>query len=325
MSSPFERYNKANHQRWEVLDDFPEWEKANILDWIHALLYPSDQYGRRAYNPKILHYIQSKERIMLARDIGVPIDDWVSLHTTLVGLINSDEADRREKAVLFIELLVKYVRDSSDRHRFGTSVVSEYTSDILSVLERRLQNGSNWRVVTKKGSEAGLIERVNPELLEIAKNSLNDDLHKAWNYAFGAAPKPELAIVHAQSAIEYVASKAGLTNATSKVYGTIIGDITKHKGMIYHSVAKPEFDKILELSKRSGSEIDNLFAEWFVAGMDLIQKSNPVRHKSKGIDDFKVSSGASRQAVIIATAIYEIIDKRYIFKKSSSERTTTSI
>lgn len=316
MSSPLEMFNKKNPTRWEVLSDFPSWEKGNVLDWVHGILNTTDTFGRKSYQYTILTSIQSTERIMFFADLGISITDWSRLLAELTRLIKSSKQEEIEKVVLFVELLVKYIRDSNSYHSFGDSRDVHASGKLLNLLEASLSNGSKWTIVRQQGAESGLIERVSPELLAAAQASKNDDLHKAWSYAFGASPKPEQAILHAQSAIEYIASKSGLTNATSGVYGAIIGDITTHKGALYQSIAKPEFDKVLALIKKSGSEIDDKYAQWVADGMDLIQKTNPSRHKSTETETFRVSVESARQAVLIATVIFEIIQNKYITKKT---------
>jgi hypothetical protein len=174
----------------------------------------------------------------------------------------------------------------------------------------------------KSGANVGLIERVNPQYKDTAEALGNIHLDNAWYDAFGSDTEPDRAIENAQKAIELAASKSKLTKAKTKVYGTLLGYIRINLNNTYFSVAKPEFDKSLALTNKtdgtsilSAELIDKQYAEWLWNSMDLIQKSNPVRHKSNEADDFTVSVDTARQAVLIATLICELITKKYVYKK----------
>lgn len=322
MSSPLDKYNSENMNRWKTLVDFPAWEIAVILSWSRQVLHERgyDRWGnsKAVFNPAVLPNIQRGERIMFA-DLGFDISSWPSIKVALSQAINEDP----NIALLFIELLIKYVRDSVGLDSYGNyGSGTKSGEDILKILERSLSNGSKWTVVMKSDARAGLIERVNPRYQDTAEALGNSHLDEAWYDAFGSDAKPDRAIENAQKAIEVAASKAGLTKAKTKVYGTLLGDIRTNLNKSYLSVAKPEFDKSVALTNKADGTpvfppeiIDKQYAEWIWNSMDLVQKSNPVRHKSDDVNDFAVSIDAARQAVLIATLICELVAKKYVYKK----------
>ena len=322
MSSPLEKYNSENNDRWKVLIDFPAWEVATILYWIHQVLHErgTNRWGNATsvFDSGVLTAIQRGERIMFS-ELGFDISSWDTVRTNLSRAVNEDP----DKALLFTELLIKYVRDYIGFNSYGNYGMSTKSGkDILNILEASLSNGSKWTVVMKSSASVGLIERVNPHYQNAAESLGNTHLDQAWYEAFGPDAKPDRSIENAQKAVELAASKARLTKAKTKVYGTLLGDIHTKLESSYLSVTKPEFDKSLALSNKTDGTpvllpelIDRQYAEWFWNGMDLIQKSNPVRHKSDDADNFAVSKDAARQAVLIATLICELITKKYIYKK----------
>lgn len=303
------------------MTDFPEWETVSILNWIRLVLHKRgyDRWSNptSVFNASVLPTIQRVERVMF-KDLGIDVSDWTTLRPTLSRMINEDP----EKVILFIELLIKYVRDyvGLDEYcDFGPD--KSRGKNILSILNNSLNNGSKWTVVMKPGADVGLIERVNPKYQEVAEDLGNKHLDQAWYDAFGPDTKPDRAVENTQKAIELTASRAGLTSTKSGVYGALIGDIRTQLDKSYLSIAKPEFDKALSLTtKKDGAQvlptnlIDEQYADWFWKGLDLIQKANPVRHSSDGVEEFTVSVDAARQSVLIATLACELISKKYIYK-----------
>jgi hypothetical protein len=110
MSSPLGKYNSENKDRWKVLVDFPAWEVAAILYWSKQVLHKRglDRWGNATseFNSAVLINLQSGEHIMF-NELGFDISSWVSIRTTLSQAVNEDP----NKALLFIELLIKYIRD----------------------------------------------------------------------------------------------------------------------------------------------------------------------------------------------------------------------
>lgn len=325
MTSPLEKYNAEHKDRWDILVDFPRWEQDSLIDWIWHVVHGRtiDELGRTPieYVPGVIYSIQKSERIMFKEELGVPFASWGEMEPVLrVLMINEPE-----KLLLIIELMIRYVRDGG-----GSSYISFGESDkkrevVLAVLERILSNGSKWKTVLTVGSPSGLIERVDQHIIDIAQKAKSKNLDSAWAYAFGPNPNPEQAIVEAQLAIEHTASSTGLTNATTKVYGALIGDIKTRRGKNYVSSAKPEYDKGLELIKSKDTGIlDDQFSVWFANGMDLIQKADPARHGSKAVDGFKVSVEAARQSVLIATLLNEMITKGHIKRIAAKSRPSQS-
>lgn len=314
MVSPLEKYNAEHKDRWDILVDFPSWEQDSLIDWVWGVVHgaTTDRWGNKhpEYDLDVINSIQKSERIMFKEQLGIPFSSWMEMESVLWGLMASDP----DKLLLVIELFIRYVRDGNGGSGYiSFGVLSERREVILARLERILSNGSKWKVVSAVSSPSGLIERVDSHIIDVAQAAKNKNLDSAWAYAFGPSPNPEQAIVDAQLAVEHTASSVGLTNATTKVYGTLLGDIKARLGKSYVSSAKPEYDKGLELIKsKEPDALDDQFSAWFANGMDLIQKAHPARHGSKEVDGFKVSVEAARQSVLIATLLNEMIARGHI-------------
>lgn len=313
MSSPLERFNKKNPDRWEILTDTPQWEQSSIMEWINSVLVISstDIYGKTSHNYQygVIRSVEKKHRLILAEVLGFDTGNWTDMARGLWRLLEEDT----EKFILFLEMLVIYVRDSANRRMWYDNKI-ENDADVLKYLQHILDNGSKWRILYDTNASAGLIEVVDENLRKIAEDLSSNDLKEAWEAAFKPHPNPELAIDKAQSAIEHFASEYRLTNATSKVYGTLLGDIRKHKDKNYVTVAKPEYDlsNVLAGEKSSEQDANEQYFDWVWTGLNLIQRSNPTRHKSKATTEFKVSPEAGKQAVLIATLMCELIKSGYI-------------
>ena len=235
--------------------------------------------------------------------------------------LEEDSSSGYEKVALpLLDIVVKYVRDYAPNSLKVKGTYFFY-KDLLDDIDSLLSNGSRWKVLRTKNSDFGLIERVNPEITKIAQKIDNDFLTKAWNQAFQRQPDPENAVVSAQKAIEDIASNRGLTKTTSKVYGTLLGDI-KANPHLYFSKAKDAYDLQNIITKQSKDKlnINEQFANWFWSGMDLIQKTNPARHQSEATKDFSLSAEAAQQAVVIATMICWFIESGSFAREMSKDK-----
>lgn len=320
MTSPLEKFNRDNSSRWSVLQNIPEWEQRSIMGWISNVMNKrtSDLVGstHTTYNYAVIRNIERNQRVILADVLECDTSNWPDLSRRLWHLI----ANEPERFILFLEFLVVYVRDFAPRRMdYGSSTVSD--TDVLEYLQKSLSNGSKWKIVNRRNSGAGLTEVANEELRATAEKLKNNDLTQAWEAAFQPSPNPQLAIEKSQLAIEHAASEKNLTSVTSSVYGNLLGDIRKHGTTNYIAIAKPEYDLSKELAGEKSGEIDpnDQFMTWFWEGMNLIQKSNPARHKSKKTTNFKISAEAGKQAVLVATLLCELIDKGYIAKIDKSQ------
>lgn len=323
MTSPLEKYNKENESRWEVLSDIPAWEEDRVLNWIKGVTFKEarDEWSNviSKYNPNVLAVIQRKERIIFS-DLGILTVTWSMLHGSLLEVLQSNP----ERLILVLETLVKYVRDNAN----GQGEVDffskrERKSDVLGFLEDILGNGSKWRVVTTPKAKAGLEERTSEELTDVAKSLANNDLTDAWNYAFGRETDAKLAIEKAQNAIEYFATKTGLTKVKTSVYGNLLADIKAHPDK-YESAAVVQFAE--QDNAHNGTHPDgtlnDMMATWFWNTMNLIQKTNVIRHKNSDNDGYVIPIAVARQAVLMATLLCEFIEKEY-FKKGDHRPTAT--
>lgn len=316
MTSPLERYDNENEARWEVLQDVPQWEIERIMAWVEGVVHrPQLNEWQRTvskFNPYLFPAIQRKERIMFS-ELGVDITSWNRIRAALNQLIQSNP----ERFILILETLVKYVRDSADSDgKIPFNDIKMRSDELLDLLDSFLANGSRWMVVTEKRVRAGLAERANSELTEVAKKLANTDLTDAWNYAYGTEPDAKLAIEKAQNAIEYFATKAGLTKSKTSVYGTLLADI-KNNTSKYKSSAFDQFKEQDESHKgeQPDGTLNDMMANWFWHAMNLIQKTNIVRHKNSENHGYVIPVGAARQAVLMATLLCEMIEKEY-FKKA---------
>ena len=292
--------------------DIPPWSVDSIVRYITLIFFSVE-------NDNVVQTIQRRMRIMLPEYCPVDYDDRYNFLRSL----KDDSINGSEKVVLpLLDIAVKYIRDYAPNELWikdGYNRRYLHNYDMLNNIDGLLSNGSKWRVLRGQNSESGLIERVNPEITKIAQELDNNFLTKAWNQAFQRQPDPENAVVSAQKAIEDIASNRGLTKTTSKVYGTLLGDI-KANPHLYFSKAKDAYDLQNIITKQSKDKlnINEQFANWFWNGMDLIQKTNPARHQSEATKDFSLSAEAAQQAVIIATMISWFIESGSFSKENAS-------
>jgi len=324
MPSPLEEFNSENPDRWEILQDIPEWERQAVLGWLYLVyVHPTTDYmgsTRNNFDNSAIRSIETVNRILLS-NIGITATDWQNLRQCLSELLDDDV----RKFVLFLELTVKYIRDDAGVNLlFGSHLKGK--EDVLDFLQRILNNGSAWTIVRTHNSNVGLVERVDERITEIATNLASNDLKAAWEAAFSMEPNPETAIEKAQKAIEHFATEAGLTNATSSVFGTLLGDIKTVKGRRYFSVAKSSYDLANSLAGQNSTEedVNDQFADWVALGMNLIQKTHPRRHVSRSTNSFTVEPEAAKQAVIIATMLCHFIKNGYIYRSSEPSSDSTS-
>lgn len=302
MASPLQEYQNNNRERWKVMHDIPPWSVDSLIRYITLIFFSIE-------NDNVVQTIQRRMRMMLPEYCLVDYDDRYNFLRSL----EDDSTNGSEKVVLpLLDVAVKYIRDYAPnrlwvKDGYDRRYLHDY--DMLNNIDGLLSNGSKWKVLRSRNSDSGLIERVNPEITKIAQNLDNDFLIKAWNQAFQRQPDPENAVVSAQKAIEDIASNRGLTKTTSKVYGTLLGDI-KANPHLYFSKAKDAYDLQNIITKQSKDKlnVNEQFANWFWSGMDLIQKTNPARHQSEVTKDFSLSAEAAQQAVVIATMICWFIE-----------------
>ena len=314
MASPLQEFQNKNRERWKVMHDVPPWSVDSIVRYITLIFFSVE-------NDNVIQTIQRRMRIMLPEYCPVDYDDRYNFLRSL----KDDSSNGSEKIVLpLLDIVVKYIRDyAPNRLWVKDGYDRRYLHDygMLNNIDDLLSNGSKWKVLRSRNSDSGLIERVNPEITKIAQNLDNDFLIKAWNQAFQRQPDPENAVVSAQKAIENIASNLGLTKATSKVYGTLLGDI-KANPHLYFSRARDAYDlqNIITKQPKDKLNVNEQFANWFWSGMDLIQKTNPGRHPSKEVGEFSLSAEAAQQAVIIATVICWFIESGSFFKDDISKK-----
>lgn len=314
MASPLQEFQNKNRERWKVMHDVPPWSVDSIVRYITLIFFSVE-------NDNVIQTIQRRMRIMLPEYCPV---DYADRYNFLRSL-EDDSTNGSEKVVLpLLDVAVKYIRDYAPnrlwvKDGYDRRYLHDY--DMLNDIDGLLSNGSKWKVLRSRNSDSGLIERVNPEITRIAQNLDNDFLTKAWNQAFQRQPDPDSAVVSAQKAIENIASNLGLTKATSKVYGTLLGDI-KANPHLYFSRARGAYDLQNIITKQSKDKlnVNEQFANWFWSGMDLIQKTNPGRHSSKEVEGFSLSAEAAQQAVIIATMICWFIESGSFFKDDISKK-----
>lgn len=313
MVSPLQEFQNKNRERWKVMYDIPPW----IIDPIIAQL---ENIFFKVNNDNVIQTIQREMRMMFSDYCTV---DYEYRQNFLRDLREDGNNGSGKIILALLDVAVKYIRDYAPDELciidLGIDVL--YCEDVLNEIDSLLRSGSRWKILRTEDSESGLIERVNPEITKIAQNLDNDFLIKAWNQAFQYQPDPENAIVSAQKAIEDIASKLGLTKATSKVYGTLLGDI-KANPHLYFSRARDAYDlqNIITKQPKDKLNVNEQFANWFWSGMDLIQKTNPGRHPSKEVGEFSLSAEAAQQAVIIATMICWFIESGSFFKDDVSKK-----
>ena len=312
MASPLQEYENNNRERWKVMHDIPPWSVGLIVRYITLIFF-------KVKNDNVVQTIQSSMRIMLSECCPV---DYHNEYIFLESLEENCSNGSGDIVLFLLDITIKYIRDyAPNTLQTESKLGSLYGGDLLNKIEELLSNGSKWKVLRDRNSESGLIERVNPEITKIAQEINDDFLTKAWNQAFQRQPDPESAIELAQKSIEHIASTRGLTTATSKVYGTLLGDIRSNPQR-YFSKAEEAYDlqNIITKQPKDKLNVNEQFANWFWSGMDLIQKTNPGRHPSEEVGEFSLSAEAAQQAVIIATMICWFIESGSFFKDDVSKK-----
>lgn len=283
----------------------PDWIINEIVACCASILYEPSYYEPRH---QVVSTIQGHFRLILQE-----VCSTVQLTSGVGRFRESMAASFRSNgdALLLLDILVVYIRDLAPaKVPYGGKTVDD--TEILSYLDQTLSNGSKWAVIFDEDADAGIMERVDGEVLKVAEEINENHLTKAWNLAFQLNSDPEKAVEEAQKAIEIIASNAGLTKATTKVYGSLVGDIMAHPDK-YHNSAEEAYN-LHDLLNKQQNDINPRFAKWIGDGLDLIQKTHPARHKSTHVKDFVLSPESAQQAIVMATLIGWMIEKRYFHK-----------
>ena len=166
-----------------------------------------------------------------------------------------------------------------------------------------LSNGSKRRVVFEHGCAAGLAERVDESIVNMAEEIDNNYLNDAWSCAFGASTSScSMAVKHAVAALEGVLSAAGISGGT---LGNKIKWIRENNSRRMYNVA----DK--QLSMRTNEHFTpETIHKWLQDGLDIIQKTDAERHGGNS-DRIKVARKPARQTVIVATVLCELVAEKY--------------
>ena len=310
MASPLQEFQNNNRERWKVMYDIPPW----IIDPIIARL---ENIFFSVNNDNVIQTIQREMRMMFSDYCTV---DYEYRQNFLRDLREDGNNGSGKIILALLDVAVKYIRDYApdELHIIDLGIDVLYCEDVLNEIDGLLRSGSKWKILWTEDSESGLVERVNSEITKTAQELDNNFLTKAWNQAFQRQPDPEHAVASAQKAIEDIASNRGLTKATSKVYGTLLGDI-KTNPHRYFSKAREAYDLQNIITKQSKDKlnVNEQFANWFWSGMDLIQKTNPARHVSNEVKEFSLSTEAAQQAVVIATMICWFIESGSFSKENA--------
>lgn len=298
------------------MQDIPPWEVETILSWLNSVFVYKDTsglYESEKYQYSIVRSIETENRLLINNDLGIEIGGWSQMQGSLLRLISAGDFG---SVIVFIECVVKHIRGKNNVLFYRNVLSSE---DVLARLELSLERGSKWRVEFSAKAEAGLVERVDPKLTQIAAELGNDYITRAWNEAFSVTPKPANAIENAQRAIEDIATSKGLSTAKTSVFGNLLGDIRTHPQR-YVSAAKDAFALSTQIfeGKNGKTDINIQFSNWFWNGLDLIQKSNPGRHANELTKDFTLSPEVGKQATLVATLLCQLISSDF-FSKDQSE------
>ncbi|MEO5949100.1 MAG: hypothetical protein ABIP74_01730 [Candidatus Saccharimonas sp.] len=313
MVSPLQEFNDKHHERWTVLTDIPEWIIKPLHTAIDALFF--DNYGRLRDN--VVTTIEREMRLSLSGVTGISFEYESRFESSLMSALKNASIG----GLLLLDIVIKYIRDyAPSQVPFSDHTIEDVK--LLDYLDSLLANGSKWMVVDEAGVESGIVERVEPHVLEIAQKINNSHLTEAWNLAFQVKPQPEKAIMAAQNAIEDIATSSGFTSLTTGIYGGIIGDIKSNPDK-YISAASGAFTLQDELNKQK-NDINDRFAQWIKDGLDFVQLTNPGRHKAKAVKDFKLDPLAGQQAVVMATLLGWMI-KEGVFKKVKPRSKSTKV
>lgn len=317
MASPLEEFKSNNIQRWDVLQDLPPWEQETVSNWLKNIFVEeaSTFNGRDKFKYSICRTIETENRLMIHEDLGINCGSWSSINASYWELVGAEDF---RKLLIFIECVVKYVRDGRG------SLITFYSTKIsreqaLMFLDISLGHGSKWKVVHEKYADNGLEARVDTNLTGIAAELKLNDLTEAWNAAFAVKPDPQRAIEYAQNAIEHVASEHKLTAAKTSVYGNLLGDIKNHPEN-YVSVASGAFSLMeqIAMDPKNPVKYDDQFSGWVAGAMELIQKSNPARHKSELTKNFVLEPAVGQQAVLMATVLCQLIASGSFIRRQKS-------
>lgn len=310
MTSPLQEFNARNEERWVVLQDVPAWILDPVVDWLSGVYFKA--YGN--LRGEVVSQIQREFRVILEEICPFRMKNGSGHFSENVKYALSQGDDR---ALLLLDITVKYIRDYAPKTMpfGGATQPGQY---LLAYIDKLLENGSKWKVNQKLNSESGIIERVDENIVSLAKEVRQDHLTIAWNLAFQLKPDSEKAVEEAQKAIETTASEQGLTKLTTQVYGGIIADIKSHPEM-YVNVGNEAYNLHDVLNKQQNN-LNDAFSLWIATTLDLIQKTHPARHKSQVVKDFSLSPQAAQQAVIMATIICWLITKQYFYKKPSKKK-----
>lgn len=313
MTSPLQIYNNEHRERWDVLNDVPEWINTPLISAVCGVYFTQYHEIRK----DVVVNIERKMRLSIEGAVGLSLSSLDSLKIQLASGFRNGE----QGALLLLDITIKYIRDyaPSSVPFWGNEVTDK---QLLQHFDDILEDGSKWTVSYESNADSGIIERVDEHLLELANQVNNEHLAEAWNLAFKLKPEPEKAIISAQNAIEDIATEVGLTALTTNIYGGIIGDIRTNPGKYLSSAAKA-YQLQDKINKQSNNYNDS-FALWFKDGLDFIQLTNPARHKGQAVKGFTLDTEAGQQAVVMATILGWMIKNKLFFKPDKTTKRKAS-
>lgn len=289
-------FGMTEEQSSVLVDGIPSYMRGSLLDWLN---FAELLLCRDSESPGV---VDKQRRRQLINRFDRTTRQDSGLIKASIRSIDLDNPHQENTCLQYVDFLIHELCELKKEWGFFRPTDSEVDS-CLSALERILsESGSKWKVGTRNGY-AGLEERVDSMLQDMADEVMRDPgesssqlLSKSWHALFGKNPNYSMAYTTAIQAVEAVACPMVSpkdVNATLSKSACVMRD----QGWNFVLKPKPKSEKEMQV----GGSNERIHGGIASVLMDAMMYSQPNRHG--GANEVKEPTKEQAEAAVYS-AVY---------------------